>query len=165
MTFDTLTQTDTMCHIQTMHDLLPALDIDTAMPDAPFAELHRRIVDRPIDVVWPECFGVTVGEVRTLAPLLALRGLPRRVTRKSGEDAMRSDTPLLDSFAGAGFVILRRDAAPSAGHASVMCGAVGRFWSFTENMPVAFESPAEMLAFDDPGVRRDRRPARPSRSR
>jgi hypothetical protein len=134
-----------------MHDLLPALDIDTAMPDAPFAELHRRTVDRPIDVVWPECLGVTAGEVRTLAPLLALRGLPRLLARQSGAGGLRADTPLLDSFVGSGFVILRRDDAPSAGHASVMFGAVGRFWSLTENMPVAFESPAELLAFDEPG--------------
>lgn len=134
-----------------MDDLLPTLDIDTAMPDAPFAELHRRTVDRPIDLVWPECLGVTVGEVRTLAPLLALRGLPRLLTRKAGEGAMAADTPLLDAFAGSGFVILRRDDAPIDGRASVMFGAVGRFWSVSENLPVAFDSPAELLAFDEPG--------------
>lgn len=134
-----------------MHDLLPTLDIDAAMPDAPFAELHRRIVDRPIGVVWPECLGVTVGEVRTLAPLLALRGLPRVLARKRGERGMGVDTPLLDAFAGSGFVVLRRDEAPTDGHASVLFGAVGRFWSITENMPVGFDTPAELLAFDEPG--------------
>lgn len=134
-----------------MHDLPSALDIDTAMPHAPFAELHRRTVDRPIDVVWPACLDVTVGEVRALSPLLALRGLPRRLTRTSGEGAMRAETPLLDSFVGAGFVVLRRDDGPSAGRASVIFGAAGRFWSITENMPVAFESPSELLAFDEPG--------------
>ena len=134
-----------------MDDLLTELHIDTAMPDAPFTEVHRRTVNRPIDEVWPACLGVTVGEVRTLMPLMALRSLPKALARRSGEGAMSVHTPLLDTFAGSGFVILRRDDEPVDGRASVMFGAAGRFWSITENMPMAFDSPADLLGFDEPG--------------
>ena len=50
-----------------------------------------------------------------------------------------------------GSFILRRDDAPVDGRASVMFGAAGRFWSITENMPVAFDSPADLLEFGEPG--------------
>ena len=142
-----------------MHDVLPIfgsgtpgdIEIADAMPAAPFAELHRRTVDRSIDVVWPACLAVTMREVRSMAPLLAVRGLPRALTRRSTTGGMSADTTLLDAFAGSGFVILRRDEAPVDGRASVVFGAVGRFWSITGNEPVAFGSPSELLAFDEPG--------------
>ena len=146
-----------------MHDVLPTfepeadasamadLDIDHTMPAAPFVELHHRTVDRPIDTVWPACLDVTMREVRTMAPLMALRSLPSALMRRTSEGAMSADTPLLDAFAGSGFVILRRDAASHDGRASVLFGAVGRFWSITRNMPVSFDSAADLLAFDQPG--------------
>ncbi|MEM7285228.1 MAG: hypothetical protein AAF480_02665 [Actinomycetota bacterium] len=135
-----------------MSHLISDLDIETALPGAPFSEYHRRVVDRPIDDVWPACLAVTVAEVRTLAPLMALRGLPRLLTRRAPEEGpMAGGTPLLETFEGSGFVILRRDEQPVGGRASVMFGAVGRFWSVSHNMPVPIETPAELLAFDEPG--------------
>ncbi len=134
--------------------LIPDLTIDRAMPDAPFAERHHRTVDLPVDRVWPACLDVTIGEVRTMAPLMALRGLPRLLSRKPSELDMDARTSLLDAFAASGFVILRRDAAPVGGRASILFGAAGRFWSVTENHPVAFDSPADFLAFAEPGFAR-----------
>ena len=127
------------------------LEIEAALPTAPFAELHHRTVAAPIETVWPACLNVTVREVRTMAPLMALRALPSALARRSTDGDMAADTPLLEAFAAAGFVVLRRDEAPAAGRASVLFGAVGRFWSIAENQPVPFDSPAELLAFDEPG--------------
>ena len=50
------------------------------------------------------CLAVTMREVRSMAPLLALRGLPRVLTRRSADRGMSADTTLLDAFAGSGFV-------------------------------------------------------------
>lgn len=130
--------------------LLPELQIDDAMPDAPFAELHRRTVERPIDDVWPACLDVTVGQVRTLMPLMALRGLPRLLRRKPSKLSMDQNTPLLDAFGASGFVILRKDTEAVDGRASVMFGAVGKFWSVTENAPIAFDGPQALLDFTEP---------------
>ncbi len=129
----------------------PDLDIEAALPDAPFVEVHSRIVDRAIDQVWPACLDVTVGQVRTLGPLMAVRGLPRLLRRTSDGIEMNTRTPLLEAFAAEGFVLLRRDEQPVDGFASVLFGATGKFWSITENMPVAFDGLEAFLAFDEPG--------------
>jgi 8-oxo-dGTP pyrophosphatase MutT (NUDIX family) len=50
--------------------LLNDLDFKTALPHAPFSELHSKVIDRPIDEVWPACLETTAKEVRTLGPLM-----------------------------------------------------------------------------------------------
>ncbi len=126
------------------------LTIDEAMPAAPFSEHHRRVVTAPIEVVWPACLTVTASEIRTLGPLMAIRGLPARLTRRARVDAFEP-TALLDLFVAEGFVLLRRDDAPSDGTATVLFGAAGRFWSPSDNAPINFESADDFLSFDEPG--------------
>jgi len=123
---------------------------DDLVPNAPFSELHRREVAAPIDEVWPQCLGVTAEEIRTLGPLLALRGLPATLTGKRPVRAT-DPTPLIDVFESEGFVVLRRDEHPVDGSASIVFGAAGRFWSLRENQPVAFDTAADFIAFDRPG--------------
>lgn len=162
MTTETLTQVETLCQFVPMapttetlthhHStgLLPDLTIDAALPDAPFHELHQRIVDRPIDEVWPHCLDVTAAEIRTLGPLMALRGLPSRLRGRRAPDA-GVPAPLLDVFADEGFVVLRRDECPVDGRAQVLFGAAGVFWSLSDNAPTTFAGPAAFLDFDEPG--------------
>ncbi|MGB7234569.1 MAG: hypothetical protein WBD41_01180 [Rhodococcus sp. (in: high G+C Gram-positive bacteria)] len=123
---------------------------DDILKAAPFRELHHRIVSAPIDEVWPHCLDVTAAEIRMIGPLFALRGLPGRLTGKRPPDASAPE-PLLDVFADQGFIILRRDAAPVDGRASIIFGAAGRFWSPRGNHPKRFDRPADFLDFDEPG--------------
>jgi len=58
-------------------ELLSDLDYKTALPRAPFSELHSKVIDRPIEEVWPACVSVTAKEVRTLGPLMMLRDVPK----------------------------------------------------------------------------------------
>jgi len=108
-------------------------------------------VPAPIDEVWPHCLGVTAAEIRALSPLMALRDLPARLTGtrlRSGPAAPRG---LLDVFADEGFIVLRRDASPVDGHASVVFGAAGKFWSLRSSRPIEFADAEKFLAFDEPG--------------
>lgn len=47
-------------------------------------------------------------------------------------------------------MILRRDAAPVDGCASIVFGAAGKFWSIRGNAPVPFDSPTSFVDFDAP---------------
>lgn len=126
------------------------LELDGVMAVAPFAERHRRTIDRPLAEVWPHCLAVTAREVRALGPLVALRSIPGYLRSKPTvrvSDAL----PLLDVFAREGFVVLRRDLEPGAGRGVVLFGAVGRFWSLAGNAPIRFDGPEDFLAFDEPG--------------
>lgn len=129
---------------------LADLTLDVALPSAPFRELHSRVVEAPIEEVWPHCLEVTASEIRTLGPLLALRGLPAMLRGRRSPRAT-APKPLLDVFAGEGFMLLRRDGEVADGGATVLFGAAGKFWSITENAPIPFDGPAGFLAFDEPG--------------
>lgn len=144
-----LIQPDTLCQIGAM-ERQPVPTFDEILPAAPYRELHHRIVSAPIADVWPHCLDVTAAEIRTLGPLMALRGLPARLTGKHPPQAS-APQPLLEVFASEGFVVLRRDPAPVDGHASIIFGAAGRFWSLRDNRPVRFDGPAAFLDFDEPG--------------
>jgi len=119
------------------------------LPAAPYRELHHRNVSAPITEVWPHCLDVTAAEIRTLGPLMTMRGLPARLTGKRPPEAS-APQPLLDVFAGEGFVVLRRDTEPVDGQASIIFGAAGRFWSVRGNRPVSFDGPSAFLDFDEP---------------
>ena len=152
MTTDTLTQPDTLCHLRDVERILKAEIVPSfseILPNAPYRELHHRTVSAPIGEVWPHCLDVTAAEVRTLGPLMALRGLPARLSGKRPPSAS-APQPLLDVFADEGFIILRRDPMPADGHASVIFGAAGRFWSVRGNKPVSFDNPQAFVAFDQP---------------
>lgn len=129
--------------------LLTELELDDALPDAPFSEHHTRVIDRPIDEVWPECLAVTAQQIKTLGPLMALRSLPSRFGSSRTVTAS-APAPLLDVFVDQGFVLLRKDEAPTDGRAVVLFGAVSRFWSVAHNAPLPFESPEALLSFDQP---------------
>jgi len=133
-----------------VHDTTTPPPFAEILPHAPFGELHQRIVPAPIDVVWPHCLDVTARQVRALGPLMALRGLPALLIRRRPPTAMAA-RPLLEVFAEEGFVMIRRDARPENGRASVVFGAAGRFWSLRHNAPIAFTDPASFVAFAEPG--------------
>lgn len=132
-----------------MTALLTDLELDQALPRARFAEVHRRTVDLPIDRVWPAALSVTAQEIRTLGPLMALRGLPRTLLGKRAVSTA-DPLPLLDVFQREGFVLLRRDERPVDGRALVLFGAAGRFWSPAGNSPRTFDGPQAFLDFDRP---------------
>ena len=116
------------------------------LTDAPFRERHSRVIDAPIDAVWAACTEVTIAEVRLISPLMQLRALPARVrTRHASPRVPAVDQTLLDAFSDEGFVVLRADAQPIGGEASLDFGAAGRFWSVTENQPVRFEGPDDVI--------------------
>lgn len=126
------------------------LTLEEALPGAPFRENHTRIVRADIDDVWPHCLAVTAGEIRTLGPLMSLRSLPSRLTRRSPVSAAPAHT-LIDLFTAEGFVLLRSDEKPRDGRASVLIGAAGRFWSPTDSTPVPLGGPEAFGAFATPG--------------
>lgn len=130
--------------------LLATLTIDETMPDAPFDELHQRIVASPIDDVWPHCLAVTAQEIRTLGPLMAIRSLPSRLTSSRSVSAS-APLPLLEVFESEGFVVLRQDERPDNGMASVLFGAAGRFWSIAHNAPKQFRTAQDFVDFQEPG--------------
>ena len=78
-------------------------------------------------------------------PLMALRGLPRLLTRRPG---FRPDSsaPLLDEFLKVGFVLLGERAG-----AEIAVGAVGRFWRPAGNEPMPMRGRDDFVAFAEPG--------------
>lgn len=131
-------------------DLLPNLELWTALPSSRFCELHHRTIAQPIDRVWDAALAVTARELRSIGPLFALRGLPSYV-RGRKPPTLSPGQSLIDSFSDAGFVVLRQDDAPVEGRAVTLLGAAGKFWSPAHNAPLAFGSPQEFLDFDEPG--------------
>lgn len=123
--------------------------MDDVLSSHPFTELHQRTIRAPIGQVWPECLAVTGREIRLLGPLMALRTFPHMI-RHGRAITAAAPKPLLDVFASEGFVVLRRDPEPVAGRAAVIFGAVGRFWSLSENAPLPFDSPQALIDFDEP---------------
>ncbi len=122
--------------------------VQELLPDAPFRERHTRTIAAPIDAVWAACTDVTVGEIRLIGPLMALRGLPARLRHpRRGPAPTGRDRALLDTFRGEGFVILRRDEHARCGQASLDFGAAGRFWSVTENDAVPFADATAFIEF------------------
>ena len=128
---------------------LSDLSFDSLLPDAPFREIHSRTIRQPVEKVWAEFLALRGDEIRLLSPLFQLRG-PARLLGKRGSSPT-GDRPALDLFADEGFVILRRDEEPTNGHAILIFGTAGKFWSPAHNGPLRFASPQEFIAFDEPG--------------
>ncbi|MEL6893904.1 MAG: hypothetical protein AAFP84_20100 [Actinomycetota bacterium] len=119
---------------------------------APFSETHRRVVrdGAELDDVWRAALDVTPREIRTFGPLIALRGLPSRLTgRGRGVADDTGDGPLLQLFESEGFVRLGEYSGD--GVRRVEFGAAGRFWSLRDNHPIHFDGPDDFTAFDRPG--------------
>ncbi len=130
---------------------MSALELNDALPSAPFRERHRRRIGAPVADVWRSTLAVTPHEIRAMGPLMALRTLPRRLTTGRADPGATEHSPLLTMFEHEGFVPLRVDAAPSGGRAVAVYGAAGRFWSATHNEPRRFGSAQEFLDFREPG--------------
>ena len=104
----------------------------------------------PIEDVWPRCLDVSAREIRTLGPLMAVRSVPARTMRREAKSAS-AHRPLLDEFVDGGFVILRRDAKPHDGRASIIFGGAGRFWSVRNDSSITFADGDAFVEFDEPG--------------
>lgn len=130
--------------------LINDLDFGELMPDAPFTEEHMIVIDRPIDEVWAALAAVTGDEIKLLRPLFSLRGVPARL-RGRRPPVPAGDRPVLELFAEEGFTMLRVDERPVDGHAVLIFGAAGVFWSPTNNAPIVFDTPQDLLDFDEAG--------------
>lgn len=133
-----------------MDDQIDELEFTKILPDAPFRELHSRWIDQPIEQVWPTFLALRGDDIKLLAPLFRLRGLPARILGRR-PPSPAGERRALDLFAEEGFVTLACDEVPIEGRATLIFGTAGRFWSPTHNGPLAFRSPTEFLAFDEPG--------------
>lgn len=139
-----------MTVLPTVPNPLPELRFEATIDEAPFSELHHKVVDAPLDQVWSHCLAVAGKEVRAIGPLFALRGLPAKLAGKR-PPAVSGSTPLIELFAREGFVILRADPTPADGRAIVIFGAAGKFWSLKGNAPIRFDDPQAFLDFDTEG--------------
>jgi hypothetical protein len=118
--------------------------LEEVLPRFDASEVHDVWVPAGPDVVFAALKQVTVGEVRLLMPLEALRGLPSLLT---GRRAFRPDrsAPALETFA-VGVVPLGE--RPGA---EIAAGVVGRFWRLATYEPAAARTREEFLSFTEPG--------------
>jgi hypothetical protein len=116
-------------------------------------EVLPRFDAREVHDIWvparpPAAFAavkqVTVREVRLLLPLEALRRLPGRVM---GCPAFRpaASALVLDEFTAAVVPLGERPGA------EIAAGAIGRFWRWTGNEPVAVPTLEAFVSFAEPG--------------
>jgi hypothetical protein len=119
--------------------------LSEVLPTWDAGEVHDVWVPAPPEVAFAAVKEVTVREVRLLMPLIALRGLPRLLTRGRRFRPARS-APVLDEFLKIGFVLLGE--RPGA---EIAAGAVGRFWSPAGNRPTALRSREDFVSFAEPG--------------
>jgi len=123
----------------------PSSLLDEVLPRFDAGEVHELWVPAPPAVVFAAVKEVTVREVRLLRPLMALRGLPRFLTRRPGFRPEPS-AAVLDAFFEVGFVLLGERPGTE-----IAAGAVGRFWRLVGNAPVPVRSREAFLAFAEPG--------------
>jgi hypothetical protein len=119
--------------------------LDEVLPRWDAREVHEAWVSAPPEVAFAAVKEVTIREVRLLLPLMALRGLPRRVARRRAFRPDRS-APVLAAFLRAGFILLGE--RPGA---EIAAGAVGRFWRPAGNQPVALRGREDFVSFAAPG--------------
>jgi hypothetical protein len=127
--------------------------LDAAMPRWDFDEMHSAEVAADPATTYEATRAVTMLDVRTLAPLMALRTVPvaLRRPRESGAQVLAlfrgaGARPVIEQFLAAGFLELA--AAPGREY---VVGAVGRFWSPAGNAPLILSGPAAFRSFDRPG--------------
>jgi hypothetical protein len=101
-----------------------------ALPRFDANEVHRLWVSAPPEVVFAAVKEVTVREVRLLLPLMAVRGVPRLLTRRRRFRPLPS-ARVLDAFLEVGFVLLGERPGTE-----IAVGAIGRFWRLAGNDPV-----------------------------
>jgi hypothetical protein len=118
--------------------------LDHLLPRFDVRQVHETWVPAPADVVYSAVKQVKGREVRVLRPLEFLRGLPGFLI---GRPPFLPDpsAPLLAEFT-AGVVPLGE--RPSR---EVVAGAVGRFWRTAGNEAARVRTPADFVAFSQPG--------------
>jgi hypothetical protein len=118
--------------------------LDEVLPHFDASEVHDVWIDAPPNVVFSAVKQVTVGEVRLVPPLEALRALPGLLARRL---AFRpnSTARMLDQFT-TGVVPLGERAGTE-----IAAGAIGRFWRLLGNEPAELVTREDFLSFDEPG--------------
>jgi hypothetical protein len=118
--------------------------LDEVLPQFDASEVHDVWIDAPPNVVFSAVKQVTVGEVRLVPPLEALRALPGLLARRP---AFRpnSTARMLDQFT-TGVVPLGERAGTE-----IAAGAIGRFWRLFGNEPADVVTREDFLSFDEPG--------------
>ena len=123
------------------------MPLDEFLPHYHVNEVHSTRVAAPPDRVLAAIRELTSREVPLLVVLMALRGVPAAVRRRSlARLRPRLDGPLLDEFTRGGFVVLAE--RPD----ELVVGAVGRFW--TSDGGVKRMSGADFADFGAPGFAR-----------
>lgn len=147
-----------LCHPAGMQDAAPprrfhAADrhLDELLGTGDFVERHRRVVRAPAGLVWAAATAVTPGEIRLLAPFMAVRSLPKLLRRRDFS-LHTGRTPFLEVFQEQGFVELHRDPVLVDGRACAVYGAAGRFWSPAGNQPVPLDGLPAFVAYEEPGM-------------
>jgi hypothetical protein len=118
--------------------------LEEVLPHFDASEVHDVWIAAPPQVAFAAVKQVTVGEVRLLKPLEALRALPGLLARRP---VFRPDPSarVLDQFA-TGVVPLGERAGTE-----IAAGAIGRFWRLVGNESVEVRTREDFLSFDEPG--------------
>jgi hypothetical protein len=131
----------------------PGSLLDAVMPRFDFGEGHSIDVAAGADATFTATREVSGLEVRTLAPLMAVRALPVLVRHPRASAGRFRDRlgrsrsrPLIEEFLDFGFVELGE--APGE---ELVFGAVGRFWKLADNDPVPIAGREEFIEFEQPG--------------
>jgi len=114
------------------------------MPRFDASEVHEVWVAAQPNVVFTAVKRVTVGEVRLLMPLEALRALPGLLARRP-VFRPNSSARVLDQFT-TGVVSLGERTGTE-----IAAGAIGRFWRLLGNETAEVRTRDDFLSFDEPG--------------
>lgn len=113
--------------------MLPAFDVH---------EVHATLVRAEPLVIHRALFEVTAREILLFGALMALRGLGRGQERPA-------DRPLLAAAQEGGFAILFEQPGRE-----LVLGVMGRFWQLRQRSIRPIASPADFVAFAEPGFAR-----------
>ena len=117
------------------------MHLDRLMPDFDVHEVHSTVVGASPLAIHRVLFEVTANEIWLFRALMAVRGLGAR-----GSDGSR---PLLETAREGGFAILSDEPGRE-----LVLGVMGRFWQLRQRDVQRIGSPAEFVAFAEPGFAR-----------
>jgi hypothetical protein len=118
--------------------------LDEVLPHFDANEVHDVWIPARPHVVFRAVKEVTVGEVRLLMPLEALRRLPSLLARRPAFRPARSARVLAEFTVGVVPLGERPDA-------EIIAGAVGRFWRLAGNEPAEVGTREDFVSFAEPG--------------
>jgi hypothetical protein len=123
---------------------VPRSLLDEVLPRFDASEVHDVWVAAPPEVAFASVKQVTVGEIRLLKPLEALRALPGLLARRPVFRPAPS-ARALEHFT-TGVVPLGERAGTE-----IAAGAIGRFWRLVGNETAKVRTREDFLSFDEPG--------------